>query len=60
MYTASFIFAPGTYDEDVHRLDDETARVARGLPGHQIVISQVLRSDGGGRLPGGGPVPARA
>lgn len=33
MICCQFIFKPGTYDEDFHRLDAEIAANARGLPG---------------------------
>lgn len=34
MYTATFTFAAGVYDEDFHALDAVIARVARSLPGY--------------------------
>ena len=33
MYEIAFIFQPGTYDEDFHRLDAQIAAVARATPG---------------------------
>jgi len=34
MYSSTFIFAKGTYDEEFHRLDSEIASAARSLPGY--------------------------
>jgi heme-degrading monooxygenase HmoA len=34
---AQFIFKPGTYDEDFHRLDAQIDEYARGLPGFEKV-----------------------
>jgi len=37
MMCCQFIFKPGTYDDDFHRLDGEIDRYARSLPGfHKI------------------------
>ena len=33
MICAQFIFTPGTYDDDFHRLDRQIDEYARGLPG---------------------------
>ncbi len=33
MICVQFIFKPGTYDEDFHRLDGQIDEYARGLPG---------------------------
>jgi heme-degrading monooxygenase HmoA len=35
MYTATFTFAPGTYDDDFHALDAVIARVAKSIPGYR-------------------------
>ena len=37
MICCQFIFTPGTYDADFHRLDGRIDRYARGLPGFQRV-----------------------
>ncbi len=34
MYSATFIFAPGQFDEDFHRLDQAIAEVAKAIPGY--------------------------
>jgi len=34
MYSATFTFAPGDYDDEFHRLDAIIAGVARGIPGY--------------------------
>lgn len=34
MYSATFTFAPGEYDDAFHRLDQTIAEVARGIPGY--------------------------
>jgi len=34
VYEIAFIFQPGTYDEDFHRLDAQIAAVARATPGY--------------------------
>lgn len=34
MYTATFIFAKGTFDDAFHRLDQEIAEMARSIPGY--------------------------
>jgi heme-degrading monooxygenase HmoA len=106
MFTATFIFAPGRYDDEFHALDVSIAEAARALPGYlgeetwhdpatgrvsnvywwdsleavqalstlpqhleakaaqarwlegyRVVISQVLRTYGDGRLPSVPPAP---
>lgn len=37
MICVQFIFKPGTYDDDFHRLDDRIDRYARSLPGFDHV-----------------------
>lgn len=34
MYTATFTFAPGSYDDSFHALDQRIAHMARTLPGY--------------------------
>ena len=34
MYTATFMFAKGEWDQEFHRLDEEIARVAKSTPGY--------------------------
>ena len=34
MYTATFTFAPGDYDDEFHRLDQAIAEAARAIPGY--------------------------
>ncbi|MCU0483770.1 MAG: DUF4188 domain-containing protein, partial [Chloroflexi bacterium] len=34
MFSISFIFRPGTYDDDFHRLDDAIAAVAKQTDGY--------------------------
>lgn len=34
MYTATFTFAPGEYDDEFHRLDQAIAEAARAIPGY--------------------------
>jgi heme-degrading monooxygenase HmoA len=34
MYTATFIFAKGTFDDAFHRLDQEIAEMAKSIPGY--------------------------
>ena len=34
MYTATFIFRPGSYDDEFHALDARIAEAARALPGY--------------------------
>ena len=34
MYSATFIFVPGRYDDEFHRLDAEIAAAAQALPGY--------------------------
>ena len=68
MYSSTFIFAKGQYDDEFHRLDEIIADAAKAtqhpthlqakarygewLTGYQVVISQVLRSYGDSRLNG--------
>ncbi|MEY2698466.1 MAG: hypothetical protein RL720_422, partial [Actinomycetota bacterium] len=33
MYSAQFIFKPGTYDEEFHRLDDAIEEFVQAMPG---------------------------
>ncbi len=33
-YTSTFIFTPGEYDDEFHRLDASIAEAARGIPGY--------------------------
>ena len=35
MICAQFIFKPGTYDDDFHRLDSQIDEYARSLPGFE-------------------------
>ena len=42
MICVQFIFKPGGYDEDFHRLDDQIEKFARGLPGTQS-LAQLSR-----------------
>ena len=37
MICVQFIFKPGTYDDDFHRLDDQIDTYARSLPGYDHV-----------------------
>lgn len=37
MICAQFVFRPGTYDDDFHRLDDQIDEYARSLPGFDHV-----------------------
>ena len=37
MICAQFIFKPGTYDDDFHRLDSQIDEYARSLPGFEKV-----------------------
>ncbi len=39
MYSASFIFEPGEYDDEFHRLNEAIEKVARQLPGYLGVDS---------------------
>ncbi|HEX2082896.1 MAG TPA: hypothetical protein VHF86_05360 [Xanthomonadaceae bacterium] len=60
MYSAAFIWEPGTYDAEFHRLSAIKAlsthpvhqqakrEYARWYAGYHIVVSQVLRSYGDG------------
>lgn len=34
MYTSTFTFAPGQYDDAFHRLDQAIAEMARNIPGY--------------------------
>ena len=34
MYTATFIFAKGTFDDAFHRLDQQIAEMAKSIPGY--------------------------
>ncbi len=34
MYSATFIFAKGNWDEEFHRLDEEIAQAAKATPGY--------------------------
>ena len=34
MYSSTFLFAPGTYDDEFHRLDQAIAEAARAIPGY--------------------------
>jgi len=34
LYSATFIFAKGQWDEEFHRLDEEIAQAAKATPGH--------------------------
>jgi heme-degrading monooxygenase HmoA len=34
MYSSTFIFAAGQYDEEFYRLDEQIAEVARSIPGY--------------------------
>lgn len=52
MYSSTFIFAVKQLDETFHRLDREIAAAAKAIPGYQVVISEVVRTYGDGRLAG--------
>ena len=41
MYSAAFIWEPGTYDDEFHRLNNLIEEVARSLPGYLGVESWV-------------------
>lgn len=45
MICVQFIFKPGTYDDDFHRLDGEIDTFARSLPGYDHV--ELWTGDGG-------------
>lgn len=45
MYEIHFIFKPGTYDEDFHRLDAEIATVAERTPGY-VGVRNWVSEDG--------------
>jgi len=45
MICVQFIFKPGTYDDDFHRLDAEIDAYARSLPGYDHV--ELWTGDGG-------------
>jgi heme-degrading monooxygenase HmoA len=47
MYSASFIFEPGEYDDEFHRLDDLIAEAARATKG--FLGSEIWRSADGKR-----------
>lgn len=34
MYTSTFTFAPGAFDDEFHALDEEIARTAKSIPGY--------------------------
>jgi len=34
MYSSTFIFAPGKFDDDFHRLDHQIAEMAKAIPGY--------------------------
>lgn len=34
MYTSTFMFLPGTYDDEFHALDNTIAAIARSIPGY--------------------------
>jgi heme-degrading monooxygenase HmoA len=34
MYTSTFTFLPGTYDDEFHALDNTIAAIARSIPGY--------------------------
>jgi heme-degrading monooxygenase HmoA len=34
MYSSTFIFAKGTFDDEFHRLDQEIAEMAKAIPGY--------------------------
>ncbi|OJB04353.1 antibiotic biosynthesis monooxygenase [Burkholderia ubonensis] len=34
MYASTFIFRPGQYDDEFHRLDRQIADIARAIPGY--------------------------
>ena len=46
MICVQFIFKPGTYDDEFHRLDDQIDAYARSLPGYDRVETW-LASEGG-------------
>jgi hypothetical protein len=57
MFSAAFIFEPGTYDARFHTLDAQIEAAARAkrhyqqwYKGFHIVISEVIRSYGEGAL----------
>lgn len=45
MICAQFIFRPGTYDDDFHRLDGEIDAFARSLPGF-VRVENFVSADG--------------
>ena len=45
MICAQFVFQPGTYDDDFHRLDGEIDAYARSLPGYDHV--ELWTAEGG-------------
>jgi hypothetical protein len=46
MMCCQFIFKPGTYDDDFHRLDAQIDDYARSLPGFQRVEMWLAPEDG--------------
>ncbi|WP_310962523.1 hypothetical protein [Nocardioides terrisoli] len=46
MMCCQFIFRPGTYDDDFHRLDAQIDDYARSLPGFQRVEKWLAPEDG--------------
>jgi len=34
MYTSTFTFLPGAYDDEFHALDNSIAAIARAIPGY--------------------------
>jgi heme-degrading monooxygenase HmoA len=48
MYIAQFIFKPGTYDQEFHRLNDLIDEVAKSLPGF-VGAESWVSSDGSTR-----------
>lgn len=57
MYSSTFIFAKGEWNEEFLTLDAAIAQVAKSkqgnwLAGYQVVISQVLRTYGDTKLTG--------
>lgn len=45
MFAVSFIFRPGTYDEEFHRLDSSIDDYAQSLPGY-IGVDRWISDDG--------------
>lgn len=46
MICVQFIFKPGTYDEDFHRLDGQIDAYARSLPGYHHTETWVAKQGG--------------